>query len=229
METPEDHRVAGWTQDRLAHLAPPDDWTPNLARNRARLGEQLTRQKTRRVPALIAAAAVVLLVSLGRVPVLRAVAERCGEWLLTVTNVSHAPVRPALPEFPVVDVHGQPVSLSTYRGKVVLLTVWTTTCGQCQTETSWFTAFQQAYRDRGFVVLGVAVDPEGWSRVTPFLNQRSISYQVVTGDRAAAQSAIGPSVPTTMILDRAGRIAVRHVGYCSKSEFQRDIQKVLAE
>jgi thiol-disulfide isomerase/thioredoxin len=112
---------------------------------------------------------------------------------------------------------------------VVLLTLWTTTCGQCETEMSWFTHFQDTYREQGFAVLGVAVERDGWTRVTPYLNQRPVNYQIAIGDRDRAKSAVGPSIPTTLILDRQGRIAVRHVGFCSRSEYQRDIQKVLAE
>jgi len=94
---------------------------------------------------------------------------------------------------------------------------------------SWFTNFQDTYRDRGFAVLGVAVERDGWTRVTPYLSQRPVNYQIAIGDRDRAESAVGPSIPTTLILDRQGRVAVRHVGFCSRAEYRRDIQKVLAE
>ena len=41
--------------------------------------------------------------------------------------------------------------------------------------------------------------------------------------------AIGVSIPTTLILDRSGGIAVRHAGFCSKAEYRHDIEKLLAE
>ena len=41
--------------------------------------------------------------------------------------------------------------------------------------------------------------------------------------------AIGVSIPTTLILDRRGGIAVRHAGFCSKAEYRHDIEKLLAE
>ncbi|HTM05159.1 MAG TPA: TlpA disulfide reductase family protein [Vicinamibacterales bacterium] len=230
MATPEDDPVAGWTTERLARLAPPSDFEPNLVRNRRRLDEQLTKRgRGHRIQVFLTATVVILLLLVLPGPTLRAVVQRCGEWLLTVSNMSGKPVRPAVPAFAVIDANGQPVALSTYRGKVVLLTVWTTTCGQCETERSWFTGFQDTYRDQGFVVLGVALDSDGWARVTPYLQRRPVNYQIAIGNRADAQSVLGASVPTTLILDREGRIAVRHVGYCSRSEFQRDIQKVLAE
>lgn len=230
MAKPEDDDVARWAEDRLGRLAPPENWSPNLAANRVRMHETLAHRRSgHHIRLIVAVAAVLLLVPLAEVPVVRALAQRCGEWLLAVSNGSHAPMRPAVPDLTIVDAQGQPVTLSAFRGKVVLLTLWTTTCGQCETEMSWFTNFQDAYRDQGFAVLGVAVERDGWTRVTPYLNQRPVNYQIAIGDTDRAQSAVGPSIPTTLILDREGRIAVRHVGFCSRTEYQRDIQKVLAE
>jgi peroxiredoxin len=37
------------------------------------------------------------------------------------------------------------------------------------------------------------------------------------------------SVPTTLIIDKSGRIAVTHVGFCAKSEYEADVKAVLAE
>ena len=230
MAKPKDDDVARWAEGRLGLLAPPEDWSPNLAKNRARMREELAHRRSgRRLRLIVAVAAVLLVVPLAEVPIVRALAQQCGEWLLTVSSANHAPTRPVVPDFTIVDAQGQAVTLSAFRGKVVLLTLWTTTCGQCETEMSWFTSFQDAYRNQGFAVLGVAVERDGWARVGPYLSQRPVNYQVVISDRDVAQSAVGQSIPTTLILDREGRIAVRHVGYCSRAEFQRDIQKVLAE
>jgi hypothetical protein len=94
---------------------------------------------------------------------------------------------------------------------------------------SWFTDFQDAYRDRNLLVLGVSLDQGGWTQVTSHLARQPINYRVVLGDRELAQSTIGAAIPTTLILDREGRVAVRHVGFCSKAEYRRDIEKVLNE
>ena len=53
------------------------------------------------------------------------------------------------------------VSLADYKGKVVLLNFWATWCGPCKIEIPWFIEFEQKYKDRGFAVLGVAMDEEG--------------------------------------------------------------------
>jgi peroxiredoxin len=220
-----------WVEERLARLTPPRSWEPHRARNRARLTEQLLRKRSHRGGWWIVAGATmcVVLFSLAEMPVMRAVAQRCGEWLLAASTSNRATARASLPELAMADAQGREVTLSPLKGNVVLLTFWTTTCGQCQTEMSWFTDFQDTYRDRHLVVLGVALDRDGWTQVTPHLAQQAVNYRVVVGDRERVQSAVGAAIPTTLILDREGRVAVRHVGLCSKAEYRRDIEKLLNE
>jgi peroxiredoxin len=229
----EQTRLAQWVDDRLALLEPSADWDPSLQANQARLdnARRIGRRHRPRVWVMTAAAVVVVVVALFNMPVARAVVRQCGEWLLAASRVGSGRhgVRPALPDFSLVDVEGRSVALSSYQGKAVLLTFWTTTCDQCQRELPWFRDFQQTYARQGFVVLGVALDREGWASVTPYLDRQPVNYPVVLGNRERAQSALGLSIPTTLILDRAGRIAVRHVGFCSRAEYQRDIEKLLNE
>src|ERR1700761_9143856 len=71
------------------------------------------------------------------------------------------------PEFALKDAHGKLVHLSDYRGKVVLLDFWATWCGPCNVEIPWFVQFEKKYKDRGFEVLGVSMDEDGWKSVAP--------------------------------------------------------------
>jgi peroxiredoxin len=223
METRKPDRV-GSVADRLEQLTPPTDWTPSVARNRVRLRERVGAGRRRRLGLTTAAAVAAVVLAAANVSVVRAVAQRCGEWLGIVSSS-----RPRLPELSFTDAQGRSVAVSAFRGKVVLLTFWTTTCEQCQTEMSWFADFQQIYRDRNLVVLGVSLEQDGWSRVSPFLERRPVNYDIVMARREVTQPIIGASIPTTLIVDRRGRIAVRHIGYCSKGEYQRDLEKLLAE
>lgn len=180
----------------------------------------------------IAAGAIALMVI--PAPTLRGFAHACGEFVRRGLPGSHstdsyaqASGRRVLPDDEWRDVSGAPVRLSDYRGKVVLVTYWTTTCGQCASEMAWFGEFQRRYRQQGFEVVGVSVDPGGAASVEQFGATRPIEYRVVLGDRNAGLAA--RSIPTTFILDRDGRVAARHVGYCSKGELESDIRAVLAE
>lgn len=186
-----------WVDERMAALTPDADWDPSVPLGLQRLRSEIGRPH-RRWGLWIAAAATAAVLLVVPNSTLRAFAQRCGEFI--ARNLS---LRPAVPDFTLADGNGRPVALSSLRGKVVLVTFWTTPCRQCQAELSWFADFQHAYEDRGFAVLGASVDHAGSAGVT--------------------------SYPTTLILDRDGRVAVRHAGYCSKAEYQRDIQRLLAE
>ena len=75
------------------------------------------------------------------------------------------------PDFALKDVNGKTVKLSDYRGKVVLLDFWATWCGPCKMEIPWFMEFERKYKDRGFAVLGLSMDDDGWQSVKPFIQE----------------------------------------------------------
>ena len=139
------------------------------------------------------------------------------------------PARKAAPDFTLTDANGQPVKLSDYRGKVVLLNFWATWCGPCQIEIPWFIEFEQQYKSRGFEVLGVSMDEEGWKAVKPYLAERKINYRVLLGDETVSQLYGGlDALPTTFMIDREGKFAFSpHIGLAGKNEYLSEIQSLL--
>jgi cytochrome c biogenesis protein CcmG/thiol:disulfide interchange protein DsbE len=138
------------------------------------------------------------------------------------------PSRKPAPGFSLKDADGRAVNLADYRGKVVLLNFWATWCGPCKIEIPWFMEFEQRYKDRGFAVLGVAMDDDGWEVVKPYVAKNKINYRILMGnDDVAAKYGGVDSLPTTYIIDQNGRIVSTHVGLVSKSEYEDDIAKLL--
>jgi peroxiredoxin len=136
--------------------------------------------------------------------------------------------RKAAPEFALKDADGKTVTLADYKGKVVLLNFWATWCGPCKIEIPWFADFEQKYKDRGFAVLGVAMDEEGWEVIKPYLEQSKVNYRVILGNDTVAGLYGGvESLPTTFVLDRNGKIASTHVGLVSKSDYENEIMQLL--
>lgn len=132
------------------------------------------------------------------------------------------------PDFELKDAGGKPVRLADYKGKVVLLNFWATWCGPCKFEIPWFIEFQKTYKDRGFTVIGVSLDEEGWEVVKPYLEAKQVNYPVVIGSEEVDQKYGGiEALPTSFLLDRDGRIAATHVGLVSKSQYEDDIKKLL--
>ena len=87
--------------------------------------------------------------------------------------------RQMAPDFTLPDSEERDVTLSKFKGKVVLLNFWATWCGPCKIEMPWFLEFQQKYRDRGFTIIAVSMDEEGWDVVRPFLNELKPNFPVV--------------------------------------------------
>ncbi len=132
------------------------------------------------------------------------------------------------PNFALKDANGKLVHLADYQGKVVLLDFWATWCGPCQEEIPWFTEFQRKYKDRGFEVVGVSMDDDGWKAINPFVARKKINYRVVLGDDKTGDQYGGlEALPTTFVIDRNGRIASVHVGLAGKKDFEDAIEKLL--
>ena len=218
----------GWVKDRMAKIHPPCDWHPNTARAWANLGEQriLASGRVRRwtwITATVALASI----SLAAFPMTRAfVLASFSE--PSVARMNTEAGRKLAPDFTLEDSASQPVRLSEFRGQVVLLNFWATWCIPCQTEIPWFVEFQQTNRD--LVVLGVSLDEEGWTAVRPYMREKGVNYRVMLGNDEVVGRYEGlPSLPTTLIIDKSGRIAVMHVGLCSKNDYESEIKALLAE
>ncbi len=136
--------------------------------------------------------------------------------------------RKAAPAFTLKDAEGKTVSLEDYKGKVVLLNFWATWCGPCKIEIPWFVAFEQKYKDKGFAVIGISMDEDGWDKVKPFLAEEKINYRVLLGNDSVGTLYGGvDSLPTTFVIDREGRIAATHIGLVSKSDYEDEIVQLL--
>ena len=78
--------------------------------------------------------------------------------------------KPAQLDFTLKDMNGKDVTLSAYKGKVILLDFWATSCGPCKIEIPGFVEMYKKYGPEGFVVLGVSVD-DPVSKLKPFVDQ----------------------------------------------------------
>jgi peroxiredoxin len=138
--------------------------------------------------------------------------------------------RKRAPDFTRVDATGHKISLSRYRGKVVLLDFWATWCGGCKEELPWYVEFSDKYKKDGLAVVGVSMDEDGWKAVRPFLAEKmKLTYPVVIGDDSLAKQFGGiESMPVTLLIDRQGRIARSHTGVVNKAEFEGEIKELLS-
>ena len=131
--------------------------------------------------------------------------------------------------FTLKDMNGQEVTLSAYKGKVILLDFWATWCGPCKIEIPWFVALQTKYGKDGLQVLGVSVD-DTVDKLKPFADSLEMNYPVLQGlGHDDLQDAYGPlwGIPVTAVISRDGRICAKHTGISARESFEREIKSLL--
>ena len=129
--------------------------------------------------------------------------------------------------FPARDLAGKDVSLADYRGKVVLLNLWASWCTPCRQEMP---ALEQLYREnraRGLVVLGVD-QGESKEAATAFVREHGVTFDVLLDEEqqyGRAYAAVG--LPTTLVIDRSGRIVHGYDGALTLSEMREAVDGTL--
>jgi peroxiredoxin len=151
-------------------------------------------------------------------------AGRVGYWLLLVglvlllwrrvsPPVDLGEVLGVAPDFTAETVGGEPFRLSDHAGQVVVLNFWATWCPPCHVETPGFVRLQTEFANRGVVFVGVSVDAEGAEVVRPFAERYGVNYPLALHGRPVGALFGGISAyPTTLLIDRSGRIRFRHEG-----------------
>ena len=148
----------------------------------------------------------------------------------SVTNgFRPAEERTPAPGFALASETNTTVSLSRYKGRVVLLDFWATWCTGCKVEIPWYQEFQKKYARRGLTSIGVAMDEEGWAIVAPYLDAHPVSYPIVLGDSDVADRYAVAALPVTLLIDRNGKVAARHYGVVDKAGLDSEIRKLLKE
>lgn len=146
--------------------------------------------------------------------------------------------RKLAPNFALKDTSGKVTRLSDYRGRVVLLDFWATTCGGCVEEIPIFIELARAYERQGLATIGVAEDiayanlknaDAAWARVRPFVREHKVGYTVVMGDSRVTTDYDIQALPLTYLIDAKGRVAAAYNGVVQRSNMEANIKTLLAE
>ena len=132
------------------------------------------------------------------------------------------------PDFNLKDLNGNPVKLSDYKGRVVLINFWATWCPPCRMEIPHFIELQKKYQGKGFVIIGISRDEDGIDAVKPFVNEFKINYQVLLEDDKVADDYGGiVGIPTSFLVDTEGNQVKKYYGYTETSEIEKDMRPLL--
>jgi peroxiredoxin len=119
-------------------------------------------------------------------------------------------------DFTLDDTLGQQVSLSSFKGKYVLIDFWASWCGPCRAENPTVVKAFNKFKDRGFTILGVSLDRPGqkdkWQKA---IHDDGLVWTQVSDlkfwDNAAARLYDVKAIPTNFLVDRDGKIVARNV------------------
>ena len=143
---------------------------------------------------------------------------------------SDTQVSPA-PDFEARALTGKALKLSTLKGKVVLLDFWATWCGPCEETIPRLERLDDRYRAQGLEIVGVSVDDDA-GEVPPFVRAHGMRYPVVVDEGKQVMELYNVrAVPTTVLVDRRGRIRARWMGTGDDvvEEMEQDIRSMLDE
>ncbi len=132
------------------------------------------------------------------------------------------------PDFTLETLDGKSLSLSSLRGKAVLVNFWATWCGPCKIETPWLVQLQKQYGSQGLQVVGVAMDDSGKDEISRFAQDMGMNYPVLLGKEAVGDAYGGvPALPESFFVGRDGKIVDKIIGLRDRSEIEDSVKKAL--
>lgn len=132
------------------------------------------------------------------------------------------------PAFALKDIRGRTVRLGDYKGKVLLINFWATWCPPCRAEMPALVKLQKQYQSRGLQIIGITSPPYQRSSVRAMARHLGVNYLVLFGKHnVSAAYDVGEVMPTTIVVDRQGRIRDRILGILEPEEFDQKVKPLL--
>ncbi|MBC8204337.1 redoxin domain-containing protein [bacterium] len=126
-------------------------------------------------------------------------------------NLIRTKINQPAPNFSLKDIKGNTVSLADFRGQIVFLDFWATWCPPCLKELPVFQKTHEKYQNQGVKFLAVSTDKDT-SKVIPFLLENGYNFTALYDEGAKTAYDVA-GIPTVFIIDGAGNIQYKHVGY----------------
>ncbi|HEX7435541.1 MAG TPA: TlpA disulfide reductase family protein [Caldimonas sp.] len=151
---------------------------------------------------------------------------------LAATAVNAVPaITPAkaAPDFTLHTMGGPNLRLQEQRGRVVMVNFWATWCGPCRQEMPQLNRLYEKYRASGFVLLGVNVDDDAL-KAADVAAKLGVKFPVLLDtDKAVSRLYDLSTMPSTVLIDRDGKVRYVHRGYLTGYEdnYEKQIRELL--
>lgn len=143
-------------------------------------------------------------------------------------QLQELPLTPAV-EYVLLD--GQRADSTQWRGKVMLVNFWATSCTTCVKKMPMLVATHERFRAEGYDTLAVAMQYDPPAYVARFAESRKLPFGVAIDNQGHLARAFGDVrvTPTTLLIDRRGHIVKRVVGEIGEQDLHGQIVKLLAD
>ncbi len=124
------------------------------------------------------------------------------------------------------DVDGRAISSADWRGKVIIVNFWATWCPPCRAEIPDLIALQNKYKDH-LQIIGISDDDDPPETVKKWAVEHNINYPIVMNTPELRKVFTGvTALPTSFLVDRQSRIAMRHVGMLMASTTEAETRSL---
>jgi peroxiredoxin len=132
------------------------------------------------------------------------------------------------PGFSLVDINGQSVRLSDFRGKPVLINFWATWCPPCRQEMPYLQQVYDQWSAKGLVLLAINIE-ESPAKVKTFFAENNLSLPVLFDFTGSVTDSYGViPIPTTFFIDGDGVIRQRVVGaFPNRQAIEKELKKIM--
>ncbi len=148
----------------------------------------------------------------------------------TLCSAAPEPSKPA-PDFTLRTMEGQNLRLQEQRGRVVLVNFWATWCGPCREEMPQLNQLYEKYRASGFVLLGINIDDDA-GKAAGVASRLNLKFPVLLDtDKQVSRLYDLGTMPSTVLIDRDGRVRYLHRGYRAgyADTYEQQIRQLLKE
>jgi peroxiredoxin len=157
----------------------------------------------------------------------------CGVSMTLALAASAANISPGstAPAFQLPSSSNAPLALNDLKGQVVLINFWASWCGPCRQEMPVLEQMYKKYKAAGFTLLGVNVEPKS-ADALGFLKATPVSFPILFDTESQVSKLYEVAgMPSTVILDRTGKVRYIHHGYKpgEESEYLDQIRNLMRE